>query len=150
MTPDLAISIARWHGKLPYESATARRGLEVALTTENGFSEKQVFIEQCLALIAASISVCSAFVSFYWFIRMRRTFRHSLIMLLIQSDMFKALWYLIHPIVIFRYGSVPSSSAFCHVSGFFIALGIEASGMYEYVFRGTLTMLTVPTTSPSL
>lgn len=53
----------------------------------------------------------------------------SLIMLLIQSDMFKALWYMLYPIVVFTHGPVPSNSTFCQVNGFFLALGIEASGM---------------------
>jgi hypothetical protein len=52
----------------------------------------------------------------------------SLVMLLIQSDMFKALWFMIYPIVVFIRGPVPSSSTFCQVNGFFLALGIEASG----------------------
>lgn len=55
----------------------------------------------------------------------------SLIMLLIQSDMFKALWFMIYPIVVFIHGPVESTSTFCKVDGFFIALGIEASGMYS-------------------
>jgi G protein-coupled receptor GPR1 len=52
-------------------------------------------------------------------------------MLLIQSDMMKALWYMIHPIVAFIHGDVPTTSSFCQASGFFIALSIEASGMYR-------------------
>jgi hypothetical protein len=53
---------------------------------------------------------------------------NSLIMLLIQSDMFKALWFMIYPIVTFTRGPVPSNSKFCQVNGFFLSLGIEASG----------------------
>lgn len=49
-------------------------------------------------------------------------------MLLIQSDMFKALWFMIYPIVTFVSGPVLSSSTFCQVNGFFLAVGIEASG----------------------
>lgn len=52
----------------------------------------------------------------------------SLIMLLIQSDMFKALWFMIYPIVVFARGPVRSESIFCKVNGFFVAVGIEASG----------------------
>ncbi|MCJ1252360.1 hypothetical protein MMC24_000165 [Lignoscripta atroalba] len=48
-------------------------------------------------------------------------------MLLIQSDMLKALGYLVSPIVSIVQGPVQSSSAFCQVSGFLIALSIEAS-----------------------
>jgi G protein-coupled receptor GPR1 len=52
----------------------------------------------------------------------------SLIMLLIQSDMFKALWFMVYPIVTFSSGPVQSNSNFCQVNGFFLAWGIEASG----------------------
>jgi G protein-coupled receptor GPR1 len=55
-------------------------------------------------------------------------FVHSLIMLSIQSGMFKALWFLIYPTVSAALGEVPSSSRFCQASGFFTALGLEASG----------------------
>jgi len=59
---------------------------------------------------------------------------YSLIMLLIQSDMFKALWFMLYPIVTFLHGPIPSNSKFCQVNGFFISLGIEASGLYTYPF----------------
>jgi hypothetical protein len=102
---------------------------------------------QILALTFATISVASAILAFYWFIKMRRSFRHesvysywgssvealllmycSLIMLLIQSDMFKALWFMVYPIVVFAHGPVPNDSKFCQVNGFFLSLGMEASG----------------------
>jgi len=49
-------------------------------------------------------------------------------MLLIQSDMFKALWFMLYPIVTFSTGPIMRGSRFCQVNGFFISLGIEASG----------------------
>jgi len=49
-------------------------------------------------------------------------------MLLIQSDMFKALWFMVYPIVTFTSGRPSSHSTFCQVNGFFLAIGIEASG----------------------
>lgn len=67
-------------------------------------------------------------------------------MLLIQSDMFKALWFMIHPVVVFTRGPVLSNSAFCQASGFFISIGIEASGTRPYVMIWPSfgeTMLTV-------
>ena len=50
-------------------------------------------------------------------------------MLLIYSDMFKAAWYLIYPAIALAQGPIPSSSAFCQASGFFLALALEASGI---------------------
>ena len=55
-------------------------------------------------------------------------------MLLIQSDMFKALWFMIYPIVTFAHGPIPTGSDFCQVNGFFISLGIEASGTNKWAF----------------
>lgn len=48
-------------------------------------------------------------------------------MLLIQADLIKALWFVIFPIVTYIRGPVASDSAFCQVSGFFFAVGIESS-----------------------
>jgi G protein-coupled receptor GPR1 len=42
--------------------------------------------------------------------------------------MFKALWLMIYPIVVFTRGPVLSDSTFCQVNGFFLAVGTEASG----------------------
>lgn len=50
-------------------------------------------------------------------------------MLLIQSDMIKALWLVTCPIAFFAKVSPDSSSAFCQVSGFFLTVGIEASDL---------------------
>ncbi|CZS88549.1 related to G protein-coupled receptor [Rhynchosporium graminicola] len=90
-------------------------------------SDGQKNILQTLAVTFSTISVASSLLTFYWFMKMRRSFRHDLIMLLIQSDMFKALWFMIYPIVVFTTGPVRDTSAFCQVNGFMIALGIEAS-----------------------
>ncbi|RFU32862.1 hypothetical protein B7463_g3437, partial [Scytalidium lignicola] len=90
-------------------------------------SPSQQHIMQILALAFSIASVSSAILAFYWFVKMRRSFRHDLIMLLIQSDMFKALWFMIYPIVTFIQGPVADRSTFCKVNGFFVSLGIEAS-----------------------
>lgn len=52
-----------------------------------------------------------------------------LIMLLIGSGMFKALWYWIPPITILA-GREPISYGFCQGAGFLLAVGIEASGPF--------------------
>ncbi|KAE8447689.1 hypothetical protein EG329_010495 [Mollisiaceae sp. DMI_Dod_QoI] len=104
------------------------RGLSGNNTDQNpSMSPAQGNTLQILACTFSAISVASAILAFLWFIKMRRTFRHDLIMLLIQSDMFKALWFMIYPIVVFTRGPIPNSSRFCQVSGFFVSLGIEAS-----------------------
>lgn len=50
-------------------------------------------------------------------------------MLLLQSDLLKAVWFMIYPAVEMARGRVPSEAAFCQASGFFLALGIEACDM---------------------
>ncbi|KIN00413.1 hypothetical protein OIDMADRAFT_42327 [Oidiodendron maius Zn] len=98
---------------------------------------------QCLALTFATISVASAVLAFCWFVRMRRSFRHDLIMLLIQSDMFKALWFMVYPIVTYTHGPVSNSSTFCQINGFFLSVGIEASGQTLLVRDIAVTMIAI-------
>ncbi|KAK3318171.1 G protein-coupled glucose receptor regulating Gpa2-domain-containing protein [Apodospora peruviana] len=86
-----------------------------------------VYVLTILSLAFASISVVSTLFTLYWFLKMRRSFRHELIMLLIQSDLIKSMAFLIFPIVNLYRGPVQSSSAFCQVSGFALAIGIESS-----------------------
>ncbi|KAH8885519.1 hypothetical protein GQ53DRAFT_356033 [Thozetella sp. PMI_491] len=82
-----------------------------------------------LSLSLGLVSVLSTLVAFYWFVKMKRSFRHDLIMLLIQSDLVKSVWFVIFPIVNFIGGPVRSESAFCQVSGFFLTVGIESSDL---------------------
>ncbi|KAI1635069.1 G protein-coupled glucose receptor regulating Gpa2-domain-containing protein [Biscogniauxia mediterranea] len=88
-------------------------------------SDTHLLALMCISLSVASVSVIAALYAFYWFVRMRRSFRQDLIMLLIQSDMMKAMWLVICPIVYFA--DVPTNSKFCQVSGFFLTTTIEAS-----------------------
>lgn len=55
----------------------------------------------------------------------------SLIMLLIFSDFWKATWQLTFPVVVFSGHDVVGTDGFCQVSGFFMTVGIEASGKME-------------------
>ncbi|KAK4454198.1 G protein-coupled glucose receptor regulating Gpa2-domain-containing protein [Podospora aff. communis PSN243] len=80
-----------------------------------------------LSLTFASVSVLSTLFTLYWFVRMRRGFRHELIMLLVQSDFVKSAAFVVFPIVGLARGNIESDSAFCQVSGFALALGIESS-----------------------
>lgn len=66
-------------------------------------------------------------------------------MLLIYSDMFKTFWLLIFPAVELVAGKIETDETFCQVSGFFLALSIEASDVSValisihtalFIFRG--------------
>ncbi|KAG9246572.1 G protein-coupled glucose receptor regulating Gpa2-domain-containing protein [Calycina marina] len=110
------------------ETIIARRSLGPSKDEERKIlTGSQQHTLQCLALAFSTFSVASAILAFYWFIKMRRSFRHDLVMLLIQSDMFKALWLMIYPIITFAHGPIASSSKACQANGFFLAVGIEAS-----------------------
>ncbi|KAK3688217.1 G protein-coupled glucose receptor regulating Gpa2-domain-containing protein [Podospora appendiculata] len=90
-------------------------------------SNQTVYLLAILSLAFASISVMSTLSTLYWFVKMRRSFRHELIMLLIQSDFVKSAAFVIFPIVNLLQGPVRSDSAFCKISGFGLAVGIESA-----------------------
>ncbi|KAF2102900.1 hypothetical protein NA57DRAFT_71884 [Rhizodiscina lignyota] len=83
--------------------------------------EKKVL--QVVAVATAAISVVMAVVTSYWFLRMSKRLRHSLIMFLITGDLFRAIWMLIISILALREGQVQSSSTVCQASGWFIQFG---------------------------
>ncbi|KAI0204794.1 G protein-coupled glucose receptor regulating Gpa2-domain-containing protein [Astrocystis sublimbata] len=107
-----------------YDRATMKR----AFTHNVDPADSDMLAEMWVSFSFSAISVASALFAFYWFIRMRRGFRQEMIMLLIQSDMAKTLWLLINPMFYFITGkSFGSSHLFCQVSGFFLAVTVEAS-----------------------
>lgn len=53
------------------------RGLGSTLTKNNNFTPGQILVEQALAITCAGISIIVGSAASYWFIRMRRTFRHK-------------------------------------------------------------------------
>lgn len=99
----------------------------------NIYTRQEKHIQQVLAVASASISLISGLMTFYWFARMeKRKFRHQLIMLLIASGMFKALWCWIPPVTILARGKAISYSL-CQSAGFLFAVGVEASGSLQRV-----------------
>ncbi|KAJ1333180.1 G protein-coupled receptor GPR1 [Microdochium nivale] len=80
-----------------------------------------------VSISIASVSVLAAFTAFYWFVRMRRSFRQDLIMLMIQSDMMKGMWLVLSPLVYFSTKGLDNQFYFCQVSGFLLTVAIEAT-----------------------
>lgn len=86
-------------------------------------------------------------------------------MLNIQCDMFKSMWLMIYPIVELSRGAIPSDSALCQASGFFLALAIEVcdltiltialhtamyvfrprNGLFSYRYLVYLLLVVIPT-----
>ncbi|CAM1503292.1 Fc.00g080680.m01.CDS01 [Cosmosporella sp. VM-42] len=105
----------------------------------------QIYTLHVVSVTLSALSLATALVASSWFYRMRRSFRHDLIMLLIHCDIFKSIWFLAFPAVELVYGTIRSESAFCQASGFFLAVSIEASDIAVammalhtalYIFRG--------------
>ncbi|KAK5210920.1 G protein-coupled receptor gpr1 [Exophiala xenobiotica] len=80
-------------------------------------------------ICCASISLLAALVTVRWFLVMKKTFRHILVMNLIISDSLKAVIYFLFPVVVFARGPVASSSKFCQATGFLLTFGVEAADM---------------------
>jgi G protein-coupled receptor GPR1 len=91
------------------------------------FSDSQNRAILIAGLTCACVSFVAAFSALRWFILMKRSFRHRLVLFLIASDTFKALWYFIFGTVAIARGPISSDSSFCQASGFFLLLGVEAS-----------------------
>ena len=92
-------------------------------------SNSQVRAILIAALVCACLSLLLVLITLRWFLIMRRSFRHRLVLHLIISDAFKATWYFVFPIVVFAKGPVANTSNFCQTSGFLLAFAIEASDM---------------------
>ncbi|RYC57408.1 hypothetical protein CHU98_g8809 [Xylaria longipes] len=124
----------------PFQHLTTAGATGSMATTYDGFvmkrdatqninlTDSHMLAVMWVSLTFAAISVVSALFAFYWFVRMKRGFRQDMIMLLIQSDMAKALWLLISPLFYFiTEKPFGSNWAFCQVSGFFLTVTVEAS-----------------------
>ncbi|KAL2121074.1 hypothetical protein VTJ04DRAFT_5101 [Mycothermus thermophilus] len=121
-------------------------------------------------LTVSTLSLLMTSFTLYWFIRIRRTFRQELIWLLIQSDFLKSLVFVIFPIISFTRGAIPTRSAYCQVSGFLLAMGMQSSdiavfcialhslmyilrprsGLYPYRHIAYLVYYLLPVTTASL
>ncbi len=53
------------------------RGLGGISEKGNNYTLQEQHIQQVVAVASASISMLSAFISFYWFATMKRNFRHQ-------------------------------------------------------------------------
>lgn len=53
------------------------RGLDSHMSQAHVLTPKQQLIIRTLAALFAAVSVLSALITFYWFVRMKRSFRHQ-------------------------------------------------------------------------
>lgn len=92
-------------------------------------SSSQMHAILVAAVSCASFSLVAALVTLRWFVVMKRSFRHRLVLHLVISDTFKAFWYFLFPIVVFVHGPVQVDSSFCQASGFLLLFAIQASDL---------------------
>ncbi|KAF4339849.1 G coupled receptor [Fusarium beomiforme] len=135
-------SFSPWADSMKAFSLEPRR---VKQFTMAALTPHQTYVIHVATLTAASMSILATIITSFWFFRMRRSFRHDLIMLLIYSDMFKSFWLLLFPAVELVAGKIETTETFCQVSGFFLSLSVEASDVSValiavhtalYIFRG--------------
>ncbi|UNI16802.1 G protein-coupled receptor gpr1 [Purpureocillium takamizusanense] len=107
---------------------------------QRDYSEAQLQAFRVTSVTVASLSVVATMLTTFWFLRMRRSFRHDLIILLIQSDMLKSLWFVIFAAAELTHGTVETATPFCQISGFFLTLGIEACDVAVILFALHKTM----------
>jgi G protein-coupled receptor GPR1 len=62
---------------LAFYAGVEMRDLDTETSADSGFTPSQVNTLHCLALTFATISVASAILAFYWFVKMQRSFRHE-------------------------------------------------------------------------
>ncbi len=114
--------------------------VSMAMTTAMSDSQNRAIL--IAGLSCACVSFVATFVALRWFVLMKRCFRHRLVLYLIASDTFKAVWYFIFAIVAIVRGPVSSESAFCSASGFFLLLGVEAAD-FAILIIALHTMLSI-------
>ncbi|KAL1836507.1 hypothetical protein VTJ49DRAFT_5065 [Mycothermus thermophilus] len=85
------------------------------------------------AVAVSCLSLLMTTWTLYWFVRIRRSFRHELILLLIQSDFLKSLAFFILPIANLTGDVIQSDSHFCQVAGFATAVGIQSSDIAVFL-----------------
>jgi G protein-coupled receptor GPR1 len=103
------------------------RGLSQGQGNGNAMSGDQNRAILVCGLTCACVSLVIVLVAVRWFLLMKRLFRHRLILFLVASDTFKAIWYFVFAVVAISNGPVRSTSSFCQASGYLLLLSVEAS-----------------------
>ncbi|ETN42168.1 uncharacterized protein HMPREF1541_04109 [Cyphellophora europaea CBS 101466] len=107
--------------------ALQERGLNAKENPQSPFTPSQNRAILLTGLSCACVSLVVVIVALRWFVLMKRIFRHRLILYLVASDTFKAIWYFVFAVVSTSRGPVSSGSNFCQASGYLLLLAVEAS-----------------------
>ena len=133
-----------------------------SMTASKPYTPLQSYIQQIFAVSTASVSILLGIITFYWFLRIKRNFRHqyerhdkadllpsasisalthqplhwlmsySLIALLVAANTVKAIGYLIYPLAELVQHTTDLSRALCIANGFHLLWGSAAAGMSSY------------------
>jgi G protein-coupled receptor GPR1 len=114
----------------------------------NTLSENANLIIRIIAIVSSSLSVLTGLVAIYFFHRMEKRYRHKyhsngtiyvffntdliparLIVFNISGDILRALWYLIFCSASLAGYDAPDHSALCQMTGYFLSVGYEVTGM---------------------
>ncbi|KAF4549341.1 G protein-coupled glucose receptor-like protein 1 [Elsinoe fawcettii] len=105
------------------------RGLSSGPTNGMIYSLKNAEHIRIIATTLASLSILADFLTLYWFARMKRKWRHTLIITLIVADFLKDINYLSFTAVAFIEKSILSTSHWCQASGFFQQYLVETTDL---------------------
>ena len=143
----LEVDMLQWLGSFRYgnfkdEFLPRSLNSPTSMAMKTTMSDSQNRAILIAGLSCACVSFVAAFVALRWFVLMKRCFRHRLVLYLIASDTFKAVWYFIFAVVAIAKGPVSSDSGFCNASGFFLLLGVEAAD-FAILIIALHTMLSI-------
>ncbi|TLD09301.1 uncharacterized protein PgNI_07383 [Pyricularia grisea] len=91
---------------------------------------RELMALKLISLCVGTVSLCCTLVATFHFLRMRRVFRHDLILLLLAADLLRGICYVGFPLVSFavhRNRRIQSGAPFCQFSGFSLTVGMEAA-----------------------
>ncbi|KLU93100.1 hypothetical protein MAPG_12039 [Magnaporthiopsis poae ATCC 64411] len=93
---------------------------------------RALLVVKMLSLCIGAVSLVATIITSYFFLRMRRSFRHDLVVLLLSGDFIKGICFVAYPIASLASAGGPGSpiradSVFCQLNGFMLAVGTEAS-----------------------
>ena len=102
-------------------------------------SQNQRHIQQVLATTTSSLVILAAICALYWFCMMRRNFRRDIVLMLIVSDLWKAINFLTYSVVTFATRPIGTPDHYCQASGFIWLLATQMCG--KMALRFTFALL---------
>ncbi|PNS15987.1 G protein-coupled receptor GPR1 [Sphaceloma murrayae] len=122
------------------------RGLSSGPTDGLIYSAKNAEHIRIIATSLASLSMIADLMTMYWFFRMKRKWRHSLIITLAMADLLKDMNYISFSAVAFIEKHIVSESQYCQASGFFHQYLVEVT---DFVILTMVVHMSVQILNPN-